>query len=136
MELGKFENKHGVAIIVNSKCGQKVTWVECVSERVTAASISVSKPPITLISTYMPHSRYTDHQIEETYAIRSVVGIDKSMKIRLEVRKQVSVITHSKKQTAKGEWMDQLLLEQKLVSLKRCTKHFSKASDTQNPTKV
>ena len=82
MESGKFDNKHGVAIIVNSRWRQKVTWVECVSERVIASSTSVNKQPITLVSTYMPLSGYPDHQVEKTYdAIRSVIRTDKSMKI-------------------------------------------------------
>ena len=75
VESGNFVNKHGVAIIVNSRWRNKVNWVECVSERVIAASISVNKHLITLISTYLPHSGYPDHQVEKTYdAIRRVIG--------------------------------------------------------------
>ena len=47
MESGKFTNKHGVAIILHRRWRQKVNWVECVSERVIAASISVNEQPIT-----------------------------------------------------------------------------------------
>ena len=81
MESGKFVNKLGVAIIVNKRWRSKINC-ECVSERVIAASISVNRHPITLISAYMPHSGYPDHQVEKTYeAIRGVIATDKNMKI-------------------------------------------------------
>ena len=49
MESGKFVNKHGVAIIVNKRWKNRVNWVECVSERVIAASVSVNGHPIKYI---------------------------------------------------------------------------------------
>ena len=60
VESGKFTNKHGVAIILHRRWRQKVNWVECVSERFIAASLSVNKQPTTVVSTYMPHSGYPD----------------------------------------------------------------------------
>ena len=82
MESGKFLNKHGVAIIVNCRWRNKINWVECASERVVAASISVNKQPINLVSTYMPRGGYPDHQVERTYErIRRVIGTDRNMKI-------------------------------------------------------
>ena len=82
IESGKFANKHGVAIIVNSRWRNKINWVECASERVIATSISVNRNPTTLISAYMPHSGFPDHQVEKTSdAIRRVIGTDKNMKI-------------------------------------------------------
>ena len=50
IESVKFTNKHGVAIIVNKRWKNKIKWVEYASERVVAASISVNKQPITLVS--------------------------------------------------------------------------------------
>ena len=74
MESGKFDNKHDVAIIVNSRWRQRINGFECISERVIAASISVNRHQITLISAYMPHSGYPDHHHEKIYeAIRSVM---------------------------------------------------------------
>ena len=82
MDSGKFTNKHSVAIILNRRWRQRVNWVECVSERVIAASISVHKQPITLVITYMPHSGYPEHQVEKMYdMILRVIGTDKSMKM-------------------------------------------------------
>ena len=81
-ESGKLVNKHGVAIIVNSRWRNKINWVECASERVIATSISVNRNPTTLISAYMPHSGFPDHQVEKTSdTIRRVIGTDKNMKI-------------------------------------------------------
>ena len=70
-ESGKFTNKHGVAIIVNRRWRNKINWVESACERVVAASVPVSKQPITLVSMYMPHSGYPDHQVEKTTQTRS-----------------------------------------------------------------
>ena len=129
MESGKFMNKHGVAIIVNSRWRNKVNWVECVSERVIAASILVNKHPITLISTYMPHTGHLDHQVEKTYdAIRRVIGTDKNMKViggdsNAELGPGIGIEQASvghytiNKATCRGEWMAQGLLEKKQVAL-------------------
>ena len=129
MESSKFVNKHGVAIIVNSRWRNKINWVESASERVVATSISVNKPPITLVSTYMPHSGYPDHQVERTYeTIRRVIGTDGNMKIiggyfNAELGpgtgvEQTSVGHYTlNKANCRGEWMTQWLLENKLVAL-------------------
>ena len=83
IESGKFSNKHGVAIIVSRKWKNKITWVECASERVVAASESVNKQPITLVSAYLPHNGYPDHQVERAYeTIRRVIDKDENMKNR------------------------------------------------------
>ena len=128
MESGKFVNKHGVAIIVNSTWRNKINWVECVSERVIAASISVNRHPITLISACMPHSGYPDHQVEKTYdAIRRVIGTDRNMKIiggdfnaeqgPCTGVEQTSVGHYTlNKANCRGEWMAQWLLEKKPVA--------------------
>ena len=82
MEPGKFSNKHGVAIFANCRWKNKIKWVDCASERAIAASISVNRQPITVISTYMPPSGYPDHHIEKTCdTINRVIGKDKNMKI-------------------------------------------------------
>ena len=78
MESGNFSNKYGVAIIENCRWKNKINWVDCASERVIAASISVNRQPITVICTYMPHSGYPDHHIEKTYdTFKRVIGKDK-----------------------------------------------------------
>ena len=117
MESGKFVNKHGVAIIVNSRWKNRINWVECGSERVIAASISVNKHSITFVSTYMPRSGYPDHQVERTYeAVRSVIEKEKTHedhRWRLQRwigswnwcwNKRVSVITLSKEANSRDEW--------------------------------
>ena len=120
---------HGVAIIVNSRWRNKINWVECASERVVAASVSANKQSITLVSTYMPHSGYPDHQVERTYGtIRRVIYTDKNMKIiggdfNAELGpgtgvEQTSVGHYTlNKAKCRSEWMTQWLLEKKRVAL-------------------
>ena len=82
VESGKFTNKHGVAILLNRRWRNQINWVQCACERVVAMSISVNKQPITLMSVYMPHNGYPDHQVEKKYkTILTTIDQDKSMKI-------------------------------------------------------
>ena len=82
IESGKFTNKHGVAMILNKRRRNGMNWVECACERVVAASISVDKQPIILVSAYLPHSGYLDNQVERTYKmITTMMDRKKSMKI-------------------------------------------------------
>ena len=128
--VGQIRNKHGVAIIVNSMWKNTTNWVECASERVVAASVSVSKQPITLVSMYMPHSGDPDHQVEKTYeTIRRVIDKDRHMKIiggdfngergpGTVLSRQVLVTHYTlNKANCRGEWMTQWLLEKNLVAL-------------------
>ena len=47
-----------------------------------AASISVDKQPIILVSAYLPHSGYQDNQVERTYkTITTMMDREESMKI-------------------------------------------------------
>ena len=79
---GRYENKHGVAIIVNKKWKHRVNWTNCISERMIATSITVNKQPITLLSVYMPHSGYADHHVEKTYnMIQNILKTDKGVQI-------------------------------------------------------
>ena len=65
-----------------SRWKNQINWVHYASERVVAASISVNKQPIILVSVYMPHSGYPDHQVAKTYkTITTAIEKDKSMKI-------------------------------------------------------
>ena len=82
VESGKFTNKHGVAILLNKRWKNQINWVQCACERVVAMSISVNKEPIVLMSVYMPHSGYADHQVEKVYkTILKTIEEDKSAKI-------------------------------------------------------
>ena len=64
---GKFENKHGVAIVVNKKWKHKMNRTNYMSERAIAPSITVNTQRVTLMSVYMPHSGYADYHVEKTY---------------------------------------------------------------------
>ena len=71
---GLFNNKHGVAILLNRRSKNQINWVHCACELVVAMSISVNKQPIILVSVYMPHSGYPDHHVEKTYKTITTAG--------------------------------------------------------------
>ena len=129
IESGKFTSKHGVAIILNRRWKNQINWVECVCERVVAASISVNKQQITLVSVYLPHSGYPDHHVERTYkTISKIIDKEKNMKIiggdfNAELGPgdgvELSCVGHDtlNKANCRGDWMTQWLLEKNLVAL-------------------
>ena len=67
MGAGKFENKHGVGILLNKKWRIRINWTEYISERATATSITVNKQLVLLMRVYFPHSGYADHHVEQAY---------------------------------------------------------------------
>ena len=129
VDSGKFTNKHGVAILLNRRWKNQISWIQCACKHVVAMSISVNKQPIVLMSVYMPHSGYTDHQVEKTYkTITTTIEKDKSMKIsggdfNAELGPgegiELSAVGHHtlNKANCRGEWMTQWLLENSLVAL-------------------
>ena len=129
MCAGKFENKHGVAIIVNKKWKHRINWTKYISERAIATSITVNKQHITLMSVYMPHSGYADHHVEKAYnMIEKVIKPTKNMQIiggdfNAELGpgigvERTSVGQHTLKEAnSRGDWMKQWLMTQKLVAL-------------------
>ena len=146
IESGKFPNKHGVAILLNRRWKNQINWVQCACERVIAASISVNKQPRILVSVYMPHSGYPDHEVEKTYkTITTAIEKDKSMKIiggdfNAELGPgegiELSSVGHCtlNKANGRGEWMTQWLLENKLVALNTMYKKLpQKTSDLPYP---
>ena len=98
-----------------------------------AASISVDKQPITLVSAYLPHSGYVDHHVERTYkTISKMIDKEKNMKIieadfNAELGPGVGIELSSvgyytlNKANCRGEWMTQWLLEKNLVALNTIT---------------
>ena len=54
MGAGRYENKHGVGIMLNKRCAIKTT-------------ILVNRQHIDLMSVYFPHSKHADHHIEKMY---------------------------------------------------------------------
>ena len=149
VESEKFTNKHGVAILLNKRWKNQINWVQCACERVVAMSISVNKQPIVLMSVYMPHSGYPDHQVEKTYkTILKTVEKDKSMKIiggdfNAELGPgegiELSAVVHYTLNTAncRGEWLTQWLIENKLVAVNTmCRKLPQKQVTYHTPKRV
>ena len=129
VESGQFNNKHGVAILLNKTWKNRINWVQCESERIVAMSVSINKQPIVLMSVYMPHSGYADHHVEKVYkTITKIIEKEKSMKIiggdfNAELGPgegiELSAVGHYtlNKANCRGEWMTQWLLQNKLVAL-------------------
>ena len=67
MGSGKFENKHGVGILVNKKWGKHINWTDYISERAISTSITINKQHVLLMSIHFLHSRHADHHVEKVY---------------------------------------------------------------------
>ena len=50
MGSGKFDNKHGVGILVNKKWRKHINWTDYISERAISTSITGNKQHVLLMS--------------------------------------------------------------------------------------
>ena len=66
MGSGKFDNKHGVGIMLNKRW-HRIIDTENVNERAISITIVVNLQRIKLMSVYFPHSGDADHHIEKMY---------------------------------------------------------------------
>ena len=67
MGAGKFDNKHGVGIMLNKRWRQRIIDTEYINERAITTTILVNRQHIKLMSVYFHHSKYADHHIEKMY---------------------------------------------------------------------
>ena len=67
MGAGRYDNKHGVGIMLNKKWRQRIIGIEYINERAISTTIVVNRQRIKLMSVYFPHSGYADHHIEKMY---------------------------------------------------------------------
>ena len=105
-------------------------------------SISVNRQPVVLMSVYMPHSGFADHNVEKIYrTIIDTIGKEKCAKIiggdfNAELGPgegvELSAIGHYTLNKAKtgGDWMTQWLLENRLVALNTMYKKVPQKQET------
>ena len=67
MGAGKYDNKHGVGIVLNKRWRKIIIDTEYINERTIKTTILVNRPHIKLMSVYFPHSKYADHHVEKMY---------------------------------------------------------------------
>ena len=67
MGAGKYDNKHGVGIMLNKRWRKRIIDTEYINERAIKTTILVNRQHINLMSVYFPHSKYADHHIEKMY---------------------------------------------------------------------
>ena len=67
MGAGKYENKHGVGIMLNKRWRKRIIDTDHINERAINTTILVNRQHIDLMSVYFPHSKYADHHIENMY---------------------------------------------------------------------
>ena len=67
MGSGKFDNKHGVGIMLNKRWRQRIIDTENINERAITTTILVNRRRIDLMSVSFLHSKYVDHHIEKMY---------------------------------------------------------------------
>ena len=129
MGSGKFENKHGIGILVNNKWRNHINWTDYISERTIATSITVNKQRVLLMSVYFLHSVYADHHVERAYR-----AIEKHTKSKNSIQivggdfkrglgpgdgvERVSFGPHTINEGNKrGDWMKQWLMMKNFVAL-------------------
>ena len=64
---GKFDNKHGVGIMLNKRWRQRIIDTEYINERAITTTILVTRHHIKLMSVHFHHSKYANHHIEKMY---------------------------------------------------------------------
>ena len=121
MGAGKFENKHGVATLLNKKWRKKINRTEYINERANC-NIDHSSA-LTLMSVYFLHSGYADHHVERAYnSIEKITKFTKNMQIvggdfNAELGpgigiERLSVGPHTLKQSnSRGDWLKWLMLQ-------------------------
>ena len=67
MGSGKFDNTHGVGIMLSKRWRQRIIDTEYINERAITSTILVNRQYIKLMSVYFPHSKYAGHHIEKMY---------------------------------------------------------------------
>ena len=67
MGSGKFENKHGVGILVNKKWRNHIHWTDHICERAISTSITVNKQHVLMMNVYFLHSGSADHHVGNIY---------------------------------------------------------------------
>ena len=65
MDAGKYDNKHGVGVLLNKKWKQTIFDTEYIKECAISTTIVVNRQRIKLMSVYFSHSGYADHHIEK-----------------------------------------------------------------------
>ena len=83
MGSGKFENKYGFGILVNSKWRKHINSTDYSSERAISTSITVNKQHVLLMSENFPHSGFADHHVEKVY--RSIEKLPNSNKKNIQI---------------------------------------------------
>ena len=64
---GRYDNKHGVGVMLNKMWRQRIIDTEYINERAISTTIVVNRHRIKLMSVYFAHLGYADHHIEKMY---------------------------------------------------------------------
>ena len=67
MGAGKYDDKRGVGIMLNTRWRKRIIDTEYINERAITTTFLVNRQHIKLMSVYFPHSKYADHHIEKMY---------------------------------------------------------------------
>ena len=130
MGAGRYENEHGVGILLNKKWRKRIIDTECINERAIPTTITVNHHHIKLLSVYFPHSGYADHRIEKM--CRTTEKHTKSSKKSIQIVggdfnaelgqgdgvERVSGGPHTLKEgNNRGDWLKQWLMIQNFTAL-------------------
>ena len=123
----KFENKHGIGILVNMTWTKHINWTDYISERARSTSITVNKQHVLLMSVYFEANDMihmgSDHRSVVTQFIITAPKNDVSQKHTATERRWQRKRTQRAKATTKRDLM-------KLTSSKNAMPNSKETSST------
>ena len=142
MGSGKFDNKHGVGIMLNKRWRQRIIDAEYINERAISTTILVNRQHIKLMSVYFPHSKYADHHIEKMYKTIEkhmahcdkyipIIGGDFNAELGLgkgTERRSVGRYTRNEG-NKRGDWLKSCLMLQDYSALNTMSRDTSETDD-------
>ena len=144
----KYDNKHGVGILLNKRWKQRIIDTEYINERAISVTIVVKRQRIKLMSVYFTHSGYADHHIEKcTRWSRStqktakryipIIGGDYNAELGLGHGNEcISVCRYTLNEGNKrGDWMKHWLMLQGYTALNMMYKKTPQKQTTFVPPK-
>ena len=93
MGAGKYDNKHGVGIMLNKRWRKRIMNTEYINERAITTTILVNRQQIKLMSVYFPRSKYADHKTIEKHMLnnKQIQSLEETSMLSWDLAKERNV---------------------------------------------